>query len=90
MSASPPSDDLGLVPGHPDKNLPAREVAAGDEAEGVKLGIVRQVADLGFDMEPRLVPDHGDVPRLGALGERHDRRRVALDAGLSAFEHLDE
>ena len=81
---------LGLDPVHPDKYLPAREVAAGDKAEGGKLGIIRQVADLGFDMESRLIADHSDVHRLGALGERHDRRGVSLDPGLSAIEHLDE
>ena len=85
-----PKRRLGLNASHPDKNLPARQLAAGNESEGAELRALRQFANLGFDMKPGLVPDDCDVPRPGALGQRHDRRRMSLNTLVSAVEYLNE
>ena len=65
---------LGFLSSHSDKDLPARQVAAGNQSKGPKLRGPRQFADLRFDVQPGLVPDDRHMLRPGAVRERHDRR----------------
>ena len=62
-----------------------RRVSAPPETrpKALSSAALGQFADLAFDMQPGLVPDQRDMGRLGALGQRHDRRRVTLNAGIA-------
>ena len=48
----------------PDENLPAHEVAARDEREGVELGVGGERRDLTFEMQARVVIDQAGQQRI--------------------------
>ena len=81
---------LGPLSAHPDKNLPSRQLAAGNQSEGAKLCGLGEFADLGFDVQPGLVADHRHMRRPRPFGQGQNCRCVTLDADMSAFEELDE
>ena len=90
-SASPPSDALASSPVILTKIC--RRVSSPPETrpKAVELRALRRVRRSGFRCaSPGSSPTTATCFALAPSRQRHDRRRVPLDALVSAFEHLDE
>src|SRR5580698_481093 len=81
---------FGSISSDPDKNLPARKLAARNESKGCKLRALGELANLRFDVQPRLVANDRDMFRSRAVAQHQNGHRVPLNPGMRALEQLDK